>query len=98
MSSVILEDQFTSPCPSPCPWTTKSSKISRTSHSANSPETDAILCIYTAERDAATSGDVIMYETQQRRPLATGSDVTPTYDEVQAEEDDEGPSLCWKNE
>ena len=38
-SSRILKDQFTSPCPwtvSPCPWITKSSTLSRTSHSANS--------------------------------------------------------------
>jgi len=31
----ILKDQFASPCP--CPWTRKLWKLSRTSHTANSP-------------------------------------------------------------
>jgi len=34
---LVLEDQFTSPCTCPCPRTTESSKLVRTSYSTNSP-------------------------------------------------------------
>ena len=59
--------------------------------------------MYALERGAVTSsGDVSMSAITQSRLLATGSDVMPTQhgggDEPEAEEDEEEPSLCCKNE
>jgi len=44
-----------------------------------------------------------MTATQEGRPLATGSEVRTTGNGcgggvAEAEEEDEAPSLCWKNE
>lgn len=60
--------------------------------------------LFCTERGEVTSlRDYSLSAAQQRRPLATGSDVTATRDggsdaAAEAEKDDEEPSLCCKND